>query len=108
MWALTEKPLEKAKKLASFSNCTQETSAQMIKCLREKPVNEMILSLQKLMVFINVVPFTPFGPVIEKGKNAFLPDHPYKLLLDGKINDYPWVTSNTKDEGIYPVGCVYK
>ncbi|KAF5289708.1 hypothetical protein FQR65_LT11762 [Abscondita terminalis] len=104
MWALTEKPLQKTKKLAKFLNCTTESTKEMISCLKkEKDVN-IITALKQFFVLINAVPFTPFGPVIEKGNKAFLPDHPYKLLVEGKVNDCPWVASNTKNEGIYPVG----
>ncbi|KAK4884208.1 hypothetical protein RN001_000479 [Aquatica leii] len=104
MWALTENPLQKTKKLATFLNCTTETNKDMIGCLKKQPDSHIILTLKKFFIFINAVPYTPFGPVIEKGKAGFLVEHPYKLLVEGKINDCPWITSNTKNEGIYPVG----
>lgn len=107
MWALTENALGRAQQLGASLNCSKESTKDMIECLREVPDSAIIKSLKQFLVFISAVPFTPFGPIVEKGPNPFLPDHPYKLLLDGKINDYPWVSSNTKEEGIYPVGCVY-
>ncbi|KAF5292796.1 hypothetical protein FQA39_LY13841 [Lamprigera yunnana] len=103
-WALTENPLEKTLKLAALVNCSSQTMKVMISCLKEKPHEDILTALKQFFIFINAIPFTPFGPVIEKGSTAFLPDHPYNLLRNGKINDYPWITSNTKNEGIYPVG----
>ncbi|KAB0798687.1 hypothetical protein PPYR_09680 [Photinus pyralis] len=104
MWALTEEPSLKARKLGAFLNCSYESSQDLLDCLVTKGGPEIMQALKNFFEFINAVPFTPFGPVIEKGPDAFLPDHPYSLLKKGQINDYPWVCSNTKNEGIYPVG----
>ncbi|KAK5648891.1 hypothetical protein RI129_003783 [Pyrocoelia pectoralis] len=104
MWALTKKASLKAQKVGFYLNCSCERSEELLQCLQGKDSQEIVKVLKNFFVFINAIPFTPFGPVVEKGPNAFLPDHPYTLLKSGQINDHPWVCSNTKNEGIYPVG----
>lgn len=104
MWALTKGASLKARKLGAYLNCSYESSQDLLDCLVTKGSLEIMQTLKNFFEFINAVPFTPFGPVIEKGPRPFLPDHPYSLLKKGQINDCPWVCSNTKNEGIYPVG----
>ncbi|XP_074042110.1 carboxylic ester hydrolase-like [Leptinotarsa decemlineata] len=103
-WSLTEYPLKKAKLVAKHLQCPTNSTTTMVDCLRKVDGKELLLAMKKLLVFIESIPFSPFGPVIERGpeERRFLPHHPYKLLKEGKINDVPWVTSNARDEGIYP------
>lgn len=50
-------------------------------------------------------PFSPFGPVVEKGGlNPFLSEAPYDILRQGKVNDAPLIVSATQAEGLYPGG----
>nr|WCC58196.1 carboxylesterase [Pharsalia antennata] len=104
-WALTENPLAKAKTVAVTLGCTTESTQSMIQCLKKAPVKKLILAMKSLLVFMDIVPFTIFGPVVEKGgNNPFISQHPYKLLKDGKVYDVPWVASNTIHEGLFPAG----
>lgn len=49
-------------------------------------------------------PYTPFGPVVEKsGDKPFIDRPPVEILHGGGALDVPWLTSVTKDEGLYPV-----
>lgn len=58
--------------------------------------------------YVDGIPFNIFGPVIEsKSQKSFLCEHPYKIMENGDIYDVPWITSNTKDEGLFPVRCKY-
>lgn len=48
-------------------------------------------------------PFSPFGVVIDKwSANPVLPEHPYLLLKNKKLQDLPWIASNVDAEGLYP------
>lgn len=104
-WALIENPLEKAQAVANSLNCTTHSTKLMIECLKQIDGKTLVNGIKVLFVYMNSVPFAVFGPVIEKGNNPFLPDHPYKLLQEGKVHDVPWIMSNTRDEGIFPVAC---
>lgn len=105
-WALTEHPLTNLKRVSLALNCSTGHNAAMADCLRKVPPKELVMGTKVLSVFFDGVPFTPFGPTIEQpGANAFLPDHPYKLLKERKIYDVPWIASNVRNEGIIPAGC---
>lgn len=92
--------------MADILNCTTESTKSMVDCLKKVPMKKLIMAMKSLFVFLDFVPYTTFGPVVEKGgKNPFIAEQPYKLLKEGKIYDVPWVASNTKHEGLYPAGC---
>ncbi|KAJ8965970.1 hypothetical protein NQ314_003818, partial [Rhamnusium bicolor] len=105
-WALTEEPLDKAKVVANQLNCSTESTKIMVECLKKVSATQLVWAMKSLFMFMDIIPFTTFGPVVEKGKNPFLADQPYNLLKEGKVYDVPWVVSNVKEEGIFPVGCV--
>lgn len=49
-------------------------------------------------------PFTPFGPVPEKfGDEPFIDRTPIEIISSGDVQDVPWITGVTKEEGLYPV-----
>lgn len=104
-WALASNLLNKTKELGRLFNCSLETNKVLVNCLKTVPAENITLALGNFFIFANIFPSTPFGPVIENGSNSFLNDHPYKLLKEGKINDYPWISSNVRDEGVVPIGC---
>ncbi|KAJ8961979.1 hypothetical protein NQ314_005760 [Rhamnusium bicolor] len=48
-------------------------------------------------------PFSPFGVVVDVwATDPLLPEHPYKLLKNKKVQDLPWLSSYTSGEGLYP------
>ncbi|KAL3287462.1 hypothetical protein HHI36_001933 [Cryptolaemus montrouzieri] len=95
--SLALNPLEKTKQLAEILKCPVDSSNNMINCLRNVPINKLV----------NTTIW--FKPSVEKGvQNAFLPDVPYRLLKDKKVQDVPWVASNVIDEDIYALNSVYK
>lgn len=105
-WALVSQPSENARKLAASHKCP-EMPTELLQCLQEIPYRDIVKSLNEFMVFLGVVPFAPFGPVIERNNTEnepFLSEHPYKLLLEGNFHQKPWICGNVKDEGIFPVG----
>lgn len=106
-WALVEKPLEKAKKVANRLECPTDSTKSMIDCLKKIDANDIREAAKVLYVYLNGVPNTVFGPALENTTNPFLTDHPYKLLNERNIYDVPLITSNVQDEGIFPVGRKY-
>ncbi|ERL85543.1 hypothetical protein D910_02962 [Dendroctonus ponderosae] len=104
-WALAENPLEKARAVAKNISCPTLSTEKMVECLRSSDARKLINGIRTLFVYQDIVPIAPFGPVIENiSTNAFLSQHPYKLLQEGNVYDVPWISSNTKDEGLFPVG----
>lgn len=103
-WSLIENPLQKAKKVASELNCTTDSTKQMVDCLREMKAEDLKEATKVLFAYLNGVPNTVFGPSLENTSNPFLPDHPYKLLKEGRVYDVPLIMSNVNDEGVFPVG----
>ncbi|XP_054276330.1 venom carboxylesterase-6-like [Macrosteles quadrilineatus] len=102
-WVLAEKSAEKAKQLALSVGCPIDTSKQMINCLKRRPGRKILAQLKSLFWPWGTLPFSPFGVVVEtSGKNPYLSEHPLKLISEGKVADLPWLTSITKDEGLYP------
>ncbi|KAI4495710.1 hypothetical protein M0802_008333 [Mischocyttarus mexicanus] len=102
-WTQTENALEKAKKLGALMGCPTSNTRDMVNCLRYRPSQNLVAATQEFQVwFYN--PFTPFGPVVEKHKDApFIDQSPVDIIQSGKIQDIPWITSTTSEEGLFPV-----
>ncbi|CAH1115869.1 unnamed protein product [Psylliodes chrysocephalus] len=101
-WALVKHPLSKAQTVARNLHCPTNSTKEMVACLKKTDAKKVILSMTKLYNYFESIPFVIFGPVIEKGNNPFLPEHPYKMLKDGNVYDLPWIAANVKDEGLFP------
>ncbi|KAF2900142.1 hypothetical protein ILUMI_06060 [Ignelater luminosus] len=101
-WTFQERPLEKTKLLAAAVGCNQQSTKDLIDCLRNRPARQIVENVRLFRPWL-FNPFSPFGLVVEKGgKNPFLPDYPYALLQRGEVQDLPWITSVTSHEGLYP------
>lgn len=101
-WALVEKPLVKAKRLGELVGCNDPSSKGLVECLRRRSAKQIIQAVKHFQPWL-FNPYSPFGPVVEeKGKHRFLEDYPYNLLTKGKVQDLPWITSVTSEEGLYP------
>lgn len=104
-WALVENSLQNAQRVAKNISCPTSPTTEMVDCLRKIDSKKLINGIKTLFVYWDSIPFIVFGPVVERGsERPFLSEHPYKMLKKGDIYDVPWVTSNTKDEGLFPVG----
>ncbi|XP_077272625.1 venom carboxylesterase-6-like isoform X2 [Temnothorax americanus] len=103
-WTQTENALEKAKKLGALMGCPTTSSRDMIRCLRYRPARAIVQATSEFMPFL-YNPFTPFGPVVEKiGDEApFIDRTPVEIINSGDVQDIPWVTGVTSEEGLYPV-----
>lgn len=101
-WVLAENSLEKTKKISLNLNCTITTTGDMIACLKGKKAYDIVDSVKLVMPWL-YNPISPFGVVVDKwSRKPFLKEHPYKLLLEGRINNLPWIFSNVASEGLYP------
>ncbi|XP_011707089.1 PREDICTED: venom carboxylesterase-6-like, partial [Wasmannia auropunctata] len=103
-WTQTENSLEKAKKLSALMGCPTTSSREMIRCLRYRPARAMVQATSEFMTFF-YTPFTPYGPVVERfGDEApFIDRTPIEIVSSGDVQDVPWVTGVTSEEGLYPV-----
>ncbi|XP_071576019.1 venom carboxylesterase-6-like [Temnothorax nylanderi] len=103
-WTQTENSLDKAKKLSALMGCPTTSSRDMIRCLRYRPARAIVQATSEFMPFL-YNPFTPFGPVVEKiGDEApFIDRTPVEIINSGDVQDVPWVTGVTSEEGLYPV-----
>jgi bile salt-stimulated lipase len=100
-FSLQEDALTKAQRLADAVGCPSIPTQALVDCLKQRHHTQI---LEKVPLFFgySFLPFAPFAPVVEKGSKPFLSEHPYSLLTKGKINDVPWISSNTAHEGIFP------
>jgi hypothetical protein len=54
------------------------------------------------------MPFSPFGSTVEvAGVTPFLDRQPIDMLLDASVQDLPWITSVTTEEGLYPAAGIF-
>ncbi|KAJ8670100.1 hypothetical protein QAD02_001359 [Eretmocerus hayati] len=102
-WAQTENSREKAIKLGSLMGCPTEDVALMVQCLKEIPARNLTEAVTLFMPW-QLMPFTPFGPVIEKpSETAFITRSPAEILASGEYYDVPWITGVVSEEGLYPI-----
>ncbi|XP_011171836.1 uncharacterized protein LOC105204452 [Solenopsis invicta] len=103
-WTQAENSLEKAKKLSALMGCPTITTRDMIRCLRYRPAHVIVQATSEFMPFF-FNPFTPFGPVTEKfgDETPFIDRTPIEIISSGDVQDLPWITGVTSEEGLYPV-----
>ncbi|VEN62745.1 unnamed protein product [Callosobruchus maculatus] len=101
-WALVENPLEKALKLANLTGCPTDEVEETVDCLRSRPGKQIVAAVKNFQPWL-YNPFTVFGPVVDIwAPSPFIPDHPYTLLKEKKVQDLPWMISYVSGEGLYP------
>lgn len=85
--------------LSRLANCPVLPTEDMIKCLKDKSLDEILYSTAKFIVF-DVDPMVLFTPAVEPAhKDAFLIDFPENLLKNGDFYDVPIMQGTTTDEG---------
>lgn len=106
-WVMMENAKEKAHALANSVNCPKDDHNEMLKCLRGKPAEQLVMFAKKYQPFL-YNPFSPFGVVVETAsETAFITDHPLSILKNGQFKKLPWFLSQTLDEGLYPAAEFY-
>lgn len=88
-------PEKKIKEVSNALNCTNTTSAELLKCLQTKSASDIVLGL----------PGTRELLTVENRENPlegtiFMPDTPYNLLKAGKLHPVPHIFGNTNAEWI--------
>nr|QIK02109.1 carboxylesterase 9 [Holotrichia parallela] len=98
-WPLSNNQLDLAKKQAKLVGCSEETSADIVKCLREKPADVIANTLPDFKEFAKE-PVYHWSPVIEQdfGQARFLTAHPIELVLKDKMEKVPVLVGMTADE----------
>ncbi|XP_022900260.2 venom carboxylesterase-6-like [Onthophagus taurus] len=105
-WVLQEAGFQKAKRLANLVGCKSENSKEILDCVRDVSYEKLFEATQTFLV--HDMPFSPFAPIIEHHHpGAFLDKHPYELLLQGKVQDLPWLVGFSREDGIFPAGVYY-
>ncbi|XP_030763816.1 esterase E4-like [Sitophilus oryzae] len=101
-WILGHEQLEIAKKQARILKCPDDTSANIIKCLKTKPANDLGQSLPQFAEF-GTDPLLIWTPVMERdfGQPRFLTAHPITLIQNGEFHKVPFITGVTTDEFAY-------
>ncbi|XP_066262073.1 juvenile hormone esterase-like [Euwallacea similis] len=96
---LGHEQLALAKRQAKFVGCPDDTSANIVKCLKTKPANELGESLPKFLEF-GIDPVVIWSPVMEKdfGQARFLTAHPITLIQNGEFHKVPFIAGVTTDE----------
>lgn len=102
VWAVIDDPMDNTKRLANLVGCPVNGSEILVSCIKSRSTQQLLEGVVRMLTATEAINFVPFGPVVD---NNFLPEHPYKLLKEGKVKDLPWIVSNVKDEGIYAMFC---
>ncbi|KAJ4451370.1 hypothetical protein ANN_02832 [Periplaneta americana] len=108
-WGQMEAGPEKAWKLGALLGCHQKSSKELVECLRTRPARQIVEQVKYFQVWM-YNPFSPFGPTVETaGSTPFLTKHPVDLILEGNVQDVPWMAGATTEDGLWPaadwVGC---
>ncbi|XP_025161125.1 venom carboxylesterase-6 [Harpegnathos saltator] len=106
-WSQTEASLSKAKQISEMMGCPTINTRDMIRCLKYRPAN-VVTETVFFFFFFFYIPFTPFGPVVEKaGDIRFIDRTPIEIINSGNVQDVPWITSTVSEEGLYPIATFY-
>ncbi|KAL1140510.1 hypothetical protein AAG570_000440 [Ranatra chinensis] len=101
-WSQADGARSKAFRIGRELGCPLTDSRQLLKCLRYRPARQ-IVSLSKIFMPWLYLPFSPFGPVVEKpSESAFIDRPPIEIMKAGVPNDVPLVLSYTSHEGVFP------
>ncbi|CAG9854756.1 unnamed protein product [Phyllotreta striolata] len=98
-WPIYTEQMVVAKKQARILGCPDDTSANIIKCLKTKSFKELGDSLPQFGEF-GTDPVVVWSPVIEPdfGQERFLTAHPIELIANGQFSKVPFLCGQTRDE----------
>jgi carboxylesterase type B len=110
-WVMMENARDKAFQVGALMGCDhrkKQDSKKLLKCLKTVPTEKLVMAAKHFQPFL-YNPFSPFGVVVEKhNQHPFLTDHPKNILKRQKYQRRPYISSMTKDEGLYPAAEFYK
>jgi len=99
-WVLHVGDHEKVRSVARFVGCPSTADSPisgLLPCLQSADASKLA-EAQLLFQEWHGIPFSPFGPVVDR---TVLPEDPYKLLIQGKVAKVPLLLSCTTAEGNY-------
>ncbi|KAF5277168.1 hypothetical protein FQR65_LT03874 [Abscondita terminalis] len=94
--------MELAKKQAQLLSCPEDTSANIIKCLKSKSADELSNSYSLFKDENAIDACLTWLPVVENdfGQPRFLPSHPIESVLSDHFEKVPVLTGVTTDESV--------
>lgn len=104
-WVMQRNTEEKFQTVARIVGCSNSDRSKIVNCLKGTPAKEIVRTVKDLQPFL-YNPLDPFGVVVEPSKQngiPFISDYPSNLMKAGKLQRKPWLISQVKDEGMYPV-----
>ncbi|KAF5306930.1 hypothetical protein FQA39_LY00160 [Lamprigera yunnana] len=101
-WPIESHQLYLAQKQARLVGCPDDTSENIVTCLKTIPANKLGDTLPSFAEF-GTDPILIWMPVIETdfGQERFLIEHPIKTVLDGNFAKIPFMTGVTTEEFSY-------
>ncbi|CAH1107848.1 unnamed protein product [Psylliodes chrysocephalus] len=102
IWQFPHNQTDIAKKQARILGCPDDTSKNIINCLKTKPAEDFANALFQFREF-GTDPILIWSPVIEPdvGEPRFLANHPIRLITSGKMKQVPYICGRTTDEFNY-------
>ncbi|XP_063701610.1 venom carboxylesterase-6-like [Culicoides brevitarsis] len=104
-WVMQHNTEEKFDFVVQRTGCQNEDRQKIVDCLKKVPGSDIVRLVEELQPFL-FNPFNVFGLVPEttaQNGTPFITDYPRNLIKAGKIQKVPWILSETKDDGLYPV-----
>jgi len=103
-WASLKRPLERANKLAKLVECNKDDREEMVKCLREKPMDALMNTHPNFYEWKhlsqNQEPLTGWSPRVDKESSMpYMPQEPIDLMGSGNFQHIPFIIGITDDEG---------
>lgn len=104
-WVMQHCTEDKFQTVARLVGCQNDDRAKIVDCLKKIPAGDIVRTVRDLQPFL-YNPYDPFGvvpePIDQKGI-PFITEYPLSYIKSGKLQNKPWLITETKDEGMYPV-----
>jgi len=103
-WASLKRPQERAKKLAKLVDCPKDELGELVQCLRETPMFQLMNTHPNFYAWKHLEqtqePATAWSPRVDlEAAVPFMPQEPIDLMTTGNFQHVPWITGITDDEG---------
>ena len=85
--------------IAKNVGCQSDNSTDLIKCLREIKVQDLLIATEFITSRNPGLAWTPTDEI--ESEDAFLTDSPQNLIAQNKMKDLPFISGTVTDEGLY-------
>ncbi|CAG0904754.1 unnamed protein product, partial [Cyprideis torosa] len=104
-WALSKQPRDFAMDLGRRLSCQTETSVSLLRCLRERDANEILVAFGRQKMASSDLPANGamYGPVVDKflpPAQQMVPEDPHESLMKATVPRIPVIIGGTGDEGV--------